>query len=332
MLLIGVALAATAVIADDSVDFFPCSPASDFRMENAGPVSEDLEFCSDWNPEFKFNGHHCCAKFIRGRRRSRRANLCSPSRRTGNHCGEMTDDQRRYQALASSGKLGDLLPYLKHEIGQRGEQSYCTVNNGFLAWGRELIPTKENRIHLRTPERCVDFGTDRMIGMLEWVGHQVARKYPESRIHLIIGDISAPRGGCLSGHSGRRGHSSHTTGQDVDVGYLTIPSSGDSPERFHKKFDAKTNAWLIQRFFKNPFVCVKTIFLDRHNIWKLARLARRGDGPDGGPKGWAEEWETYRHLIHHVPGHRNHFHVRIGEGPGPAGCAMMANGMGQEEE
>jgi murein endopeptidase len=152
-----------------------------------------------------------------------------------------------------------------------------------------------------------------MAGMLEWTGRQIAQKYSSSEykdLHLLLGDISAPRGGCLSGRGGRRGHKSHTTGQDVDVGYLTPRENQASPEGFHRGFDAKTNWWLIKELFKNPYACVKVIFLDRRNIKALSKVA------------WGDpDWKTFGRYIRHVPGHRDHMHVRIGDGPGKPGCA-----------
>jgi hypothetical protein len=34
------------------------------------------------------------------------------------------------------------------------------------------------------------------------------------------------------------------------------------------------------------------------------------------------EWVTYRKFIHHVRGHANHIHVRIGDQPGEPGCSL----------
>jgi murein endopeptidase len=216
-----------------------------------------------------------------------------------------------------AGKLGDILDLISYDIGQKGAQSYCTVNNGFLAWGRRLIPSDVNKIVLRAPQRCTEFGTDPMIGMLEWLGREVARDYSSSEYEdtrLVIGDISAPRGGCLSGRGGRRGHLSHTTGQDVDISFLSAKEGKASPVNFHRQFDAKQNWYLLKKMLNNPYACVKVVFLDRRLISKLAKAA-----------GVDEDWGKYRRFVRHMPGHRNHFHVRVGEGPGAPGCVMDAN-------
>lgn len=305
-------------------EFPPCDPISDpsqdrpvmDRIDHGEDVLKsvllpELNFCAKWNPEFAFNGHHCCSKTARTSRKRRRMS-CSIQRAKGNYCGEITPEQDEYTRLASSGQLGDILELINQDQGKASDQAYCTVNNGFLAWGRRLIPSEENRISLRAPGRCTDFGTDSMIGMLEWVGRKVKKEYSVPQYqgtHLVVGDISAPRGGCLSGRGGRRGHLSHTTGQDVDVSFLMARVGKSSPLNFHREFDAKQNWQLLKQFFKNPYACIKVIFLDKRLIKKLTQVAQKD-----------EEWSTYRRFIRHMPGHRNHFHIRVGDGPGLPGC------------
>ena len=296
-------------------DFIPCTPDSDYLVPPEGGPT--LDFCSEWNPEFGFHGYQCCPKpqAWKGRRH---ANRCSPHRVKTSYCDEMTLDQRMYSNAATAGKLGDLMKLITFEMGKKGDQAYCTVNNGFLAYGRRLIPTPENHLMLRSPLRCVDFGTDSMIGMIEWLGRQVASSYAlldHSKAQVLVGDVSAPRGGCLSGRGGRRGHASHMAGQDADIGFFNPMPTRNTDTNFVKWFDPNTNWWFIKQVFKNPYACIKVIFLDRHLIAKLARTEAVTSDPD---------WIVYRRFIHHVPGHGNHMHVRIGNGPGQVGCVPNA--------
>ena len=226
----------------------------------------------------------------------------------------MTEDQRKYAELAKAGALGDILTWLTHEARRKRVQSYCGVDDGFLAWGRKIIPTDQNRLQVKAEYRCTDFGTDNMAGMLEWVGRQVSARYRDpafNGVHLLIGDVSAPRGGCMAGKGGRRGHRSHTSGEDADMGYLNARARISSPNTFSRVFDPQDNWWLVKKIFQNPFACVKVIFLDRRHINSLRKVA--GSDPD---------WKTYGRYIRHIPGHRNHMHVRIGEGPGLPGCVQ----------
>jgi murein endopeptidase len=70
-----------------------------------------------------------------------------------------------------------------------------------------------------------------------------------------------------------------------------------------------TNWWLLKQLFKNPFGCVKIVFLDSRLIQMMAKKV--GKDP---------EWSKYRPFLKHVRGHRDHFHARIGEAPGEPGC------------
>ncbi len=327
---------ANRVVASSQMpEFIPDSPESDFtrdreRMVSAFPTPNDpalerlptIDFCSEWNPEFPFNGHRCCRSIASARGKKTRVS-CFSKRPRGNYCDEMTDEQKQYiRALESSNPPFDPLEAITQDMGRK-EQAYCTANNGFLAHGRPIVPSEKNRIQIRSPERCTRFGTDNMVGMVEWLGRQIATQYQGSEysgVRLLVGDVSAPRGGCLAGSSGRRGHLSHTNGSDADIGLLTVYKNRRSPASFHNNFDAKENWWFIKQIMKNPYACVKVIFLDRRHIRKLAKFAGRD-----------EEWHRFGRFIRHQKGHRNHMHVRIGTHPGAPGCSPGANPELEEE-
>ena len=304
-----------------AADPFPCSPASEFVTPAVGDL--DPEFCSQWNPEFGLKGYHCCAKKPRPRRGVR----CHPSRAKTSYCNEVTEEQQRYTEAVQTGDVADVLLQIEDDVRRRGglqQQAFCSVSQGFLAFGRRLVQTPNNRIKIRNPQRCVEFGTDPMVGMLEWVGRQIHAQYPApeyERVQLLVGDIAAPRGGCLPGRGGRKGHVSHTSGQDVDIGFLFAKPGARSPASFSKQFDAQANWWLVKQMFQNPYGCVKVIFLDHRLKSKLARAA--GDDP---------EWPRVSRFIKHVKHHRNHFHVRVGDGPGTPGCQQPLPDENEEEE
>jgi murein endopeptidase len=319
---LGVGLAISHVpLAHADPTLLPASPASDFvEVLTGGP---NPEFCSEWNPEFDYRGFRCCPQSLLRHVHHRLAS-CEPSRYKTSFCDEMTPGQKQYMNLAETGALGDVLEDIKNQIGHRGQQAYCSVNNGFLAYGRPIVPSDANGIELRHPDRCIQFGTDPMIGLIEWLGRQVRAQYSSEEyrgVHLVLGDIAAPRGGCLPGRYGRRGHASHTSGQDADIGFLHAQPHRRSPASFDRHFDAKTNWWMIKKIFSNPFACVKVIFLDRRLINRLARVAASDP-----------EWKLLRGHIHHVPGHRNHMHVRIGSAPGEPGCKSIDGYDGNEIE
>ena len=294
-------------------EFPPCNPESEVSqiLEIGGPTPQ---FCSQWNPDFSFNGQRCCATYVPGAYR-KKVNQCSPKRKHSSFCKEMTAPQKEYTEAARAGRLGNMLRLITQELGMKGGQAHCTVNNGFLANGRPIIPSEENRLRIRLPQRCSNFGTDAMIGMLEWLGREIGKTY-SSKVHknvrLTVGDISAPRGGCMFGRTGRA-HASHTSGQDADVGFLSVKANEASPIFFHQQFDPKANWWLLKKFFRNPYACIKVIFLDRRHIRALTQFAKRD--PD---------WNLYQRFIRHMPSHKNHFHIRVGDGPGLPGCVPGA--------
>lgn len=304
----------------NSPQFIPCEPESELLNPQSWSTPS-LQFCQQWSPDFRFNGGKCCGKLPLGRQKKRGR---YSFRGVKNYCEEVSQEQSKYAQSASEGKLGDILNLLTREIGTRGDQAYCTVNNGFLVHGRPIVPTPRNRIIIRSPERCLNFGTDAMAAMMEWVGREVGKAFSSAYyagVKLVLGDVSGPKGGSLIGRSGRRGHASHTTGQDADIGFLSVKRGKDSPVQFVRDFDPANNWWLIKKVFKNPFACTKVIFLDRKHIKALARYAKND-----------EDWSRYQRFIRHMPGHKNHFHVRVGPGPGQPGCGPGARPELETEE
>ncbi len=289
----------------------------------AAPGEPSLEFCSEWNPEFSYRGYRCCSTQVSrtyaSTKRARRfvKNACAPDRIKWSFCDEMTPDQKNYIEDVKSGRIKDILEHIDLSMGRKGNQSFCSAGNGFLAFGRPLLPTSENRLEFRNLPRCANFGTDPLIGMMEWTGREVKREYFEkefSDIRLVIGDLSAPRGGCMAGRRGRRAHKSHTGGQDIDLAFFN-PRLGHHPEeRFTRTFYVASNWWFLKKIFSNPYACVKAVFVDKKHLAKLGRYAKEDP-----------EWEKLKPFIRHVKGHRDHFHIRVGDGPGVPGCKMDPN-------
>ncbi len=98
-----------------------------------------------------------------------------------------------------------------------------------------------------------------------------------------------------------------------------------SPSAFHTDFDPKTNWPFIKKLMTNPYACVRVIFLDRRHIGKLAKFVRKNPDEE-------ENWRKYGRFLRHMPAHRNHMHVRIGDGPGQPGCVADARPDLEEEE
>ena len=63
------------------------------------------------------------------------------------------------------------------------------------------------------------------------------------------------------------------------------------------------------------------VFLDRKLISKLARKF------SGEP-----EWPQYARFIRHMPRHKDHWHVRVGEYPGQPGCTAISKPELEEDD
>jgi hypothetical protein len=172
------ALGVVTAISARAEEFIPSEPVSEYLP--AAPGEPPVDFCAEWNPEFGFRGTRCCTQpgpVVHSRRRgkrTRRASACAPDRAKWTFCDEMTEEQRRYVAGVKAGTIDPLDVILKG-MGSRGGQAFCGVSNGFLVEGKPLVPTSSNRIELRNEARCANFGTDPLIGALEWTGRDIKK-------------------------------------------------------------------------------------------------------------------------------------------------------------
>ncbi len=273
------------------------------EVEERPPFAMTPEFCAHWNPEFFRRGRRCCART--SRRGFRIPKECDPKRRGTNLCGETVDAQR----LLS----GEHLDVLERAWQARGDapdlgspQAMCSVDNGFLAHGVPLVPTASNRIEMNNPWRCANYGTTGLVLMLHRLGKAVATHFQGLReydgVRLIVGDLSAPRGGCLPTRRGA--HSGHTNGLDADLAFLEAKAGRGSNRIFQKRMDAEQNWWLLKAMADVSPVCLQYIFVDRSHIKALRQVA--SDDP---------AWPRFQRLLKHISGHRNHFHVRVGVHP-----------------
>lgn len=177
--------------------------------------------------------------------------------------------------------------------------------------GVPVVPTPGNRLQLRLPGRCAYFGTPGMIAMLEWLGHRMAQEYPEPDFpgpRLLVGDVSAPKGGTLLKIDGTA-HLSHATGQDVDIGFILARKGEPVPARYDEEFDPHANWRFLKDVFRNPHARIEAVVVDRSLLEELRDAA--SSDPD---------WARFGPLIIAKPHHRDHFHIRIGEDrntPGP---------------
>jgi len=140
-----------------------------------------------------------------------------------------------------------------------------------------------------------------------WAASRMADMYPGT-VPLIVGDLSAEKGGRL------RPHSSHQSGRDVDLGYYF--AGNEAMDRFAdatgENLDAEKTWTLIDLLLSTHRV--EYIFIDRSLHETLYKEAvRRGWGEDELEQIFeAPVGESVRSgVIRHQKGHRHHLHVRF---------------------
>ena len=162
------------------------------------------------------------------------------------------------------------------------------------------------------PQRA--WGTTGMIDTLILAAEEVAWGLPGAD-PLVVGDISVRGGGYLDGHR------SHRTGLDADVGIYKLEGIQD-PTGFAdvrtREFDAEANWLVIETMLSTDRI--DRILLDHSHIQLLKRYLHDNeilsqDEIDEiflGPRDFAEQyWRMRTGVIHHAPGHKGHFHVRV---------------------
>ncbi len=295
-----------------------CEPASPLVQDTQTGL--DMAFCAEWDPEFAFRGNTCCGKIpFKLKRRGVRAD---PARSLNTFCGDRTEEQVEYQRQFDEGQIDDPLEILTKEMGQSGVQAIGHPFDGFLVRGKPVLAKATDGIRIRRPDRCVNFGTDQMVALLEWLGREVRQKYPGpeyARLQLLVGDVSAPRGRGIKGKGGKRGHRSHQTGLDVDLGFLDLHENRASSQEFIPRFDVEPNWWVLKKVFSNPYACVRMILLDHGHERKIERaLAAIRKKDETHPD--LALWDKVKKYIKHAPRHRNHFHIRVENEPRTADC------------
>lgn len=158
------------------------------------------------------------------------------------------------------------------------------------------------------------WGTRRMVDTIEQVAEAMAWRFPYAD-PFVVGDISRRGGGWM------RGHRSHRGGLDADLGLYSL--SGHQHQAGLRtvpvsELDLDVNLAFVLALFDTDNV--ERILLDRRLIAALrqhavdtgalsedearAMFLLPSDGLDVSP------WTLHR-VVHHVPGHHHHFHVRV---------------------
>ncbi len=170
-----------------------------------------------------------------------------------------------------------------HAGSLAASESVGPPNDGRLVGG---VPLPEARAWTLPADRSRAFATGETIAAITAALDTYAALYPDGE-PIQIGDLSARRGGPISGHQ------SHQTGRDIDV-RLIAAASGDS-------FDAGRNWSLVKAFIDGGGV--GWIFLNRTQQNWLRTAAQADVG--------AAAALRYFAVIGHERGHTIHMHIRF---------------------
>ena len=174
---------------------------------------------------------------------------CDAHRNRANYCSEITEDQKEYVDAVNAGKVGDLLEFLTAQAQRRPLQAMCNVNSGFLvkAVRSFRLPTISSRFVRPAVARI----TEPSRWSLCWSGSGVRSKKNFSRtIRAFISCSETFRrraGAAFASAGGKRGHMSHMSGQDADIGFVTPMKNKPSPDTLHKNLQPKPNWWFLKQ-------------------------------------------------------------------------------------
>jgi penicillin-insensitive murein endopeptidase len=190
-----------------------------------------------------------------------------------------------------------------------------SYNRGSLEFAWELPLEGEGYVRLFS-QRNRGWATLPMIEMIEKSAFEINQLYP-GKDPLLVGDISAHKGGKISRHS------SHQNGLDVDLSYYRLNGSEQSSERqdsflenmvrggrLSKNFDVVRNWELVKALFR--FGKVTRIFIDKVIKKEFCKHAEI-----------LGEKELYQDVLKRLkpyPNHSNHLHVRIQCPENSIGC------------
>lgn len=169
-----------------------------------------------------------------------------------------------------------------------------------------------------TAERWKTWASRSTILQLDEVLREWDRTFPDAP-PVLIGNLSAREGGPLAPHK------THQSGRDVDLSYIAKWDGTSAVSWQHMgrhNLDARRTWQLLKLLVRKADI--EVIFIDRSIQRLLLEHAKRhGTLSQRELRRWLEVARGAKReeaLIRHVPGHRDHIHVRFSCGPRERQC------------
>ena len=173
---------------------------------------------------------------------------------------------------------------------------------------RHAVPLMDGAGRIVSAKRWKTWGTRATVRQLDDVLHQWAQKYPDAP-PVLVGNLSSRNGGKLSPHK------SHQSGRDVDLSYV-LDWNGQTSVSWQQATASNLDAgrtWALLKLLVKS-ADIEVIFADRAVQRLLLEYAKKKGLVRRSRLGWWLEiaaTEKRSSLVRHVPGHRDHFHVRF---------------------
>jgi murein endopeptidase len=166
----------------------------------------------------------------------------------------------------------------------------------------------------RHKQRCLSWGTPRLISALERAGRDVQKRV-EGSPALGVGNIGRAKGGSLAPYS-----KSHQAGRDCDLAFYALDAKGpvaaEDLEHFdaslnstesERRFDVARNWALVASLLSNDDIEVKWLFVSTPLRTALLAHARKVKAPAS----LLRAAEERLHQPSDAPPHDDHFHLRL---------------------
>lgn len=178
----------------------------------------------------------------------------------------------------------------------------------------DQISNEVRGLHVGPDHRRIEqYASGLTKGVLEWSVEKFNESYPNSPV--CVNDVSKKGGGKLSGHK------SHRNGLDIDISIPSTENNCTGGRRFKDFSELLSDRGFLEKnweFLKllNSTNRIHVVFVDRNFI---KRICQHTKTIDLNSEELSQRDEIFKRL-HHIGGHRNHYHIRLKCNEQNVGC------------